>query len=52
VELGYPSFPDEMSQSVPRDGGYCNDRESDRALARDMSQSVPRDGGYCNAFVP
>jgi len=36
------------SQSVPRDGGYCN--ESFKQMLRESipSQSVPRDGGYCN----
>ncbi len=37
-----------MSQSVPRDGGYCNAFAEDRQHARAQSQSVPRDGGYCN----
>jgi len=38
-----------LSQSVPRDGGYCNDGEELSGSALGLSQSVPRDGGYCNA---
>ncbi len=40
--------PNAVSQSVPRDGGYCNWRSRRRPSARRRSQSVPRDGGYCN----
>jgi len=37
------------SQSVPRDGGYCNVVDAALAIKGDKSQSVPRDGGYCNS---
>ncbi len=37
-----------MSQSVPRDGGYCNETLEKWAQRNGVSQSVPRDGGYCN----
>ncbi len=39
-----------MSQSVPRDGGYCNGEVLTLDDARTASQSVPRDGGYCNSL--
>ncbi len=39
------------SQSVPRDGGYCNDRQGGGGFVVTLSQSVPRDGGYCNTTV-
>jgi len=38
-----------QSQSVPRDGGYCNDFKAGWGEDPYKSQSVPRDGGYCNA---
>ncbi len=40
-----------MSQSVPRDGGYCNAIAEEEPGWDCGSQSVPRDGGYCNAAV-
>ncbi len=39
---------EELSQSVPRDGGYCNVRALKARDEAATSQSVPRDGGYCN----
>jgi len=36
------------SQSVPRDGGYCNNQVPLCVGVVMRSQSVPRDGGYCN----
>ncbi len=38
-----------VSQSVPRDGGYCNAVNTVLGVGLAMSQSVPRDGGYCNS---
>jgi len=40
-----------VSQSVPRDGGYCNRRLVVVDNYDHMSQSVPRDGGYCNDSI-
>jgi len=37
------------SQSVPRDGGYCNNSLGVVLRRLYVSQSVPRDGGYCNS---
>jgi len=41
-------FVIKMSQSVPRDGGYCNSHSDSTTPTSTASQSVPRDGGYCN----